>query len=143
MPGAPKASCVNCHFFQQNTLEGSRHFVREVSHGDRDLTKKGDLSWKERTSEHVCVREVWAEGFKMPESGWHTHLVEVDRKEKCFFWEYTPGMLNRGAEELQKRAAETKEATRDRRLTIGGLWIAAMALVVSVIFQIVSLFVGD
>ena len=44
------------------------------------------------------------------------------------------------AEVLQKREADNRESSRDRLLTIIGLWIAAIALAVGVVIEFAKAF---
>jgi len=80
---------------------------------------------------------VWDEGYT-PElrQGRRQTIVETPRKDFCFFFEHRDGMLFPAAKTLQEREAQFKEAARDRRHTIIGLWIAALALLASVLMDL-------
>src|SRR5207244_9177831 len=51
---------------------------------------------------------------------------------------YRQGMMIPAAKALQEREAQARDASRDRRLTIAGLWIAALALLANVGLKLVE-----
>jgi len=117
-------ACVDCHFLTK-TLERRRLLVRSQ---ERESMRKGDYSSFERHS-LSCYFGVWDEGLRFEEERRHELITKTNREDYCFFWKYRPGMLLPAAERLQKREADRREAARDRKLTLWGLWIAAIALI--------------
>lgn len=69
---------------------------------------------------------------KLENTLWET-VVKVSRKERnsrgnsCFYREFEEGMLLPAAEELEKREAIQKEASRDRKWVIVGIVVTALA----------------
>ena len=131
-----KKSCVNCHFFVKNLRDNNRELTFDVSANERDLCRKNNFSWQKEES-LACHLSVWDEGYRLNQSKYDL-IVQQNRSNYCFFWKYRPGMLQPAAETLQKREMEIREASKDRRLTIIGLWIAALALLISVVLQILE-----
>jgi hypothetical protein len=80
---------------------------------------------------------VWDEGYT-PELSQKRRqtIVETPRKDFYFFFQHRDGMLFPAARTLQEREAQFKEAARYRRHTIIVLWIAAIALLVSVLVDL-------
>lgn len=102
------------------------------------MAKRNDYSWHQRRKQAYnleCAMEVWTEGYNFEDSTRHEWLVETERRGFCFFWQFRPGMLIPAAKLLQQREAEAKDARRDRRLTIWGLWIAAAALMIDALLR--------
>lgn len=135
-------ACVGCHFFIKSYRDSHPH-VFVVTEEERVSTKAGDFSWHDTNKAPValaCAMEVWDQGV-----GGFSHdrryelIVKQERKNFCFFWRYHPGMLLSAAKELQRREMAAAEAQKGQKLTIYGLWIAALALVASVVLEIVSM----
>ena len=84
----------------------------------------------------MCAYGVWDQGYNFDMSKIQDELVEKDRKNFCFFWKYRPGMFLPAAKILQEREAQARDSSKDRKLTIWGLWIAATALGVNVYLQL-------
>ncbi|MEX0804002.1 MAG: hypothetical protein WD688_11895 [Candidatus Binatia bacterium] len=103
---------------------------------ERKLAAEGDFSWAKEQWTLACHFGVWDEGYNFDKSNRQIVIADTDRRDFCFFWRYRQGMLIPPAKVLQQREAETREASYDRRLTVWGLWIAALALVVDVLLRI-------
>lgn len=133
MLSKPVQACVNCHFLVKEARGlAPDPITLEVRTSEREQTRIGDYSW---TAEHyalACHFVVWDEGHNFDRQHRHEVLVATDRRNFCFWWRHRPGMLIPAAKILQEREANTREASRDRRLTLYGLWIAAVALVANV-----------
>lgn len=136
MHAKPKQACVNCHFFVKEA-RGLRNgpVTLEVTETDRELCRAGDYSWHKDHYAIACHFAVWDEGHNFDMSRRHEVVVETDRQNFCFFWKHRPGMLLPAARVLQEREAQARDASRDRRLTIVGLFIAAIALLVDVLLR--------
>jgi hypothetical protein len=126
-----KKTCIDCHFFkkdfEQRPWEINSLQREAISSGETDLS--GDFSYG-------CYFMVWDAGYccGLDVSELFKDIVAKERND-CFFWPYRPGMLFPAAKELQKREVETHEASRDRGLTTIGLWIAAIAIVVTALIS--------
>jgi hypothetical protein len=137
-----KQTCVHCHFFvkEVRNLPTEAPIVLPVSDQERQLAKRGDFTWAKDHYALSCSFGVWDEGFYFNLSKKQEEIVEKNRKGFCFYWPFRHGMFIPAAKVLQEREARDSEAARDRRLTIWGLWIAAMALVVDLILGLVERF---
>jgi hypothetical protein len=112
----------------------------EVRSEERAKARSGDYSWLLDHYALACHFGVWDEGHNFDKTARHAVIARTDRHRFCFFWSHRPGMLLPAAEVLQKREAEQQEARHDRKLTIIGLWIAAMALVVNLLVELADRF---
>jgi len=133
--GRQRQACVDCHFFVRGFRDpgtGVGHTL-DVGREQRDSSRSNDYSWRLTGETLKCDFGVWDEGFQPDPSQRHDRVVNTDRADFCFFWPWRPGMLLPAARVLQERAAAGREANRDRRLTVWGLWIAVAALVVNII----------
>jgi hypothetical protein len=136
------AVCVNCHFLR---IQFGEKCELTLKSKDRDSIRKGNFDdVTENKFVFECYRGVWSEGYNGTEGfdkskeARKKEINETPRKNFCFFWKYRPGMFLPAAEELQKRDYELEYARKDRCLTIWGLFIAAIALLANVIFNIIS-----
>jgi hypothetical protein len=136
-----RRACVDCHFFvNEITANAGKHSRYHVTAGHRRLARDRDFSWVKDHTVICCDFGVWDSGYGLPDSDRTSTIVDTDRTNQCFFWPYCPGMLIPAGRTLQQREAAAKESSRDRRLTIWGLWIAAVALVVNAVLQLGELF---
>lgn len=138
MLGIPRRrACVGCHFFvKEITANVGEHSKYHVTADHRRLARDGDFSWVKDHTVICCDFGVWDSGYGLADSDRTSTIVETDRTNQCFFWPYHPGMLIPAGRTLQQREAAAKESSRDRRLTIGALWIAAIALVIDVFLRL-------
>jgi len=129
-----KQCCADCHFFgkEARSLNTPQPVTLAVSPEERALAKKNDFTWVKDYATLLCHFGVWDEGFNFDKAKRFEILVETDRRGFCFFWHFRPGMLNPAAKILQEREAQNREASKERWLTIVGLWIAALALVFNI-----------
>jgi hypothetical protein len=129
MKGPINPVCINCHFLVKQSNPGTF----EVTHRNREAIKNQDYSQISNNYSLGCYFGVWDEGHNFSPELRHQTIVLANRKNYCFFWPHRPGMLLPAAEILQKREADNHAAGRDRRFTLLGLWIAALALAADVI----------
>ena len=127
-----KHTCIDCHFFVKEARELPNRFTLEVETSDREAARKGDFSWAAEHYTLACTFGVWDEGHNFCRADRHRVIAETERHNFCFWWKHRPGMLIPAAKILQEREAKDHDSARDRRLTLCGLWIAAIALVVNV-----------
>jgi len=128
--GRRRQTCVECHFFVKEARGlPAGPIVLPVSEEERAKARANDFAWVKPHYTLSCHFTVWDEGFDLPPDRRHEVIAATDRRDQCFFWKYRPSMLLPAAKVLQEREARDHEAQRDRRLTIWGLWIAAVALV--------------
>ncbi|MBM4327786.1 MAG: hypothetical protein FJ118_11560 [Deltaproteobacteria bacterium] len=137
MLGQRKQTCVDCHFFEKIAAlveHGENTLV--VKESERNKALSGDYFWQLDMYVLACHFNVWREdpGYDLPRK--QDVVIQVERHDQCFFWRHHPGMLLPAAAILQEREAKARETGRDRRLTICGLWIAALALLAQVLLKI-------
>ena len=138
----PDQACVDCHFFvveyrDRDSLSLSGWTL--PSYSEKTGVRTNDFSWHKDSMALVCAYGVWDQGFRFDSCKKHELIVQTERKDRCFFLPWHPGMLIPAAKTLQERQAAYREANRDRRLTVWGLWIAAVALVVNAILVALDL----
>lgn len=132
-----KQVCADCHFFFKEARDlPTGRSPREITEEERKKAHAGDYSWHKEYYALSCKFGVWDEGHNFDHSKKHALLTQTDRRRFCFFWKHRPGMLLPAAEILQQREAKAYEARVDRKLTICGLWIAAISLLVNTFLRI-------
>ena len=133
-----KKTCVDCHFFFK---ESDRHkFV--ISEDSRDKCRNGNFTWRKASESLGCYHGVWDQGVQPLSVDLENEIRHKKREGFCFFWRHRPGMLFQAATVLQKRESEATEASLDRRLTIGGLWIAGIGLLINGLVALWSMLMG-
>lgn len=131
----PKQACVNCHFFSREVHAGERPVTFEIVERDRQLCRIKDYSWQQDHTSLKCDFGVRDEGHNFDRVKKHETIVWTNRRGFCFFRRWHPGMLLPAARHLSELELTAGNAARDRRLTISGLWIAALALMTDVILR--------
>jgi len=134
-------SCLECHFLTKELYveKVNKPYRSNLKVVEREKIRKHDFLWVREAESLCCHFGVWDEGVKrLKDEERYKEIVETNREKYCFFWKYRPGMLFKAAEVLQRRDEERREASRDRKLTIWGLWIAATGLFISAILQIIN-----
>ncbi len=86
-----------------------------------------------------CACDVWsiATGPEGAEKAKKHVLQPWD--DSCFYFPYSPKMSCPTAKELERRAANRREAEKDRKLTRRAFWVAFTALVVSILATLANL----
>ena len=136
----PKQSCIRCHFFINTTIGGDNtRWISGAEESHRKKALENDFSWKSGNRSLNCHLGVWDEGVGSIETNLRERLL-INRRNKCFFWEYDPKMLLPAAIELQKRSDEYRQASKTRILMIIGLWIAGFGLLLTAFLGIYKLF---
>ena len=130
--------CVDCHFLVKAVALPDRADVVTVlvSQAERDSAKHNDFSWIKSHSEVRCHFTVWDEGVDFDRANRRDVIVVAERNGQCFYRRYNPGMLLPAAKLLQEREARHLLESRERRLAIAGLLVAATALVADVAIEI-------
>jgi len=130
---SPKQTCLDCNFLVKTFRQ---EHVFTLSDKDKENIRKNDFTTFENYG-LSCYMGVWAQGVDSFNIGDRFEVIaNVERKNFCFFRKYTPGMLLPAAKILQERESADSAASRDRRLTIMGLWIAAVALIANLVVGI-------
>jgi len=115
-----KQTCADCHYFVKEfagteTALPPRPFTLEIGREQRVKAKHGDYSWVGPSS-LCCSRKVWDEGY-MSAGRREKEVSQTNRRGKCFFWSFRPGMMLPAAFELQAHETDAKEKSRSRRWT--------------------------
>ena len=125
-----RQTCADCHYFVREVRTVQLQVITlEVSQADRAKAKCNDYSWLRDHYALCCNRKVWDEGHAFDPSQRHAGVSQINRRDKCFFWYFQPGMMLPAALELQKSETEVADKDRVRRLTFYGLVIGALALI--------------
>ncbi len=82
---------------------------------------------------------VWSEGASPVKYDLYDLTVFQNRKGKCFFMKYAPGMMMKAAQTLQGREDSHRRMSFGWNLTIAGLIIASLALVANVVISLIKL----
>lgn len=151
MSSHPKEVCVNCQFLSKKSLDRSVALDLEssVTEDERRQLKANDFSLVADNNVLVgCQMKVWTsvlpvDKTKLDKAKLTEEILTTDRTNFCFYWPYRRGMAFAAAQTLQKRVAESKEAAWDRKLTIYGLWLAAIALVVQAFLTVIGLVISS
>jgi len=133
-----KQMCADRHFFVKEDRNRQPPGVSLILDNERKEVKLNKYSWVPDYYTLACHMGVWDEGHNFHKENRKEVLVDTNRRNQCFFWRYRRGMLLPAAKVLQEREAQYREARKDRRLTIWGLWIAALALVANVYLTVAS-----
>ena len=131
-----KQICADCHFFSKRYPTAEGGLLLDISPDEREKSRQGDFSWKEDKYSLECNYSVWDEGYDFQSSQLKEVISETNRRNFCFFWKHHPGMLFPAARTLQEREAEESKRSRERKLTIVGLWIAAIALLANMFLKV-------
>ena len=143
----PKHCCLNCHFLVHPDFDDTaRITAHEVKEPERKNIFEncfdgniGEVRW-------ACMKGVWHEDEYGPtEDEEAIKFIKqkffLDRQDSCFFYKYCTGMPQGVAEELERRAADRREAEKDRALTRKAFWVAVIALGVSIFATAVNVVV--
>jgi len=130
-----KQTCAECHFLTAYIPRFDPRRHAEQTPGQRQELMNGIVG---KNRHPACYFGVWNSAKKALTTSLPELITQVERKDFCFFWPYRPGMLFEAAEILQKREVERAESAKDRRHTIWGLWIAAVALAVNAFLEILD-----
>ncbi len=136
MRAKPKQNCVDCHFFMKRGIRviipspGLNLFEIEAKY--REFVCHRGYEWLDQANYAlVCSFGVWVGDHNFIKTNAHQVIVETNRRDFCFWWKHHPDMHLSAATILQEREAKNRDSARDRRLTLYGLWIAAIALIIN------------
>lgn len=125
-----RQTCADCHYFVREVRAVQPQIITlEVPPADRAKAKRNDYSWLRDHYALCCNRKVWDEGHAFDPSQRHAVVSQINRRGKCFFWRFQPGMMQPAALELQKSETEAADKYCARHLTFYGLVIGALALI--------------
>jgi hypothetical protein len=135
-----KPICRHCHFLSKEYREENtgRSLAFSLSAQERE---KAVLTPREVVAPYYslnCHMGVWDEGVSGSVEGRDSIINLTPRASGCFFFPYHPAMLYDAARELQKRADENMQMKKSNLYTRIGLWIAAGALAVNVLLEVLK-----
>ncbi|MBT3066814.1 hypothetical protein [Rhodoferax sp. U11-2br] len=131
-----KKTCATCHYFTRvHHQENGNHYSLEISREFRKRAATGDLSWQRDSESICCHRGVWDEGVGFPESSKLEQVRKLNRRNKCYYIPYQPGMLLSAAEKLQDaRLLQTRELQKIR-FAVYGLTLTIVGLIVKLLTE--------
>ena len=133
-----KAVCRNCHFLAKEYREENTGRTLSFSFTQQERNKA------EKEPEEIvpnyyslnCYMGVWDEGVGgKPE---RNVLINLTPRTSCFFFPHHPAMLYDSAKELQKRQSENEQLKKSNRYTRIALWVAAGALALDALIELVK-----
>lgn len=139
-----KKLCVNCHFLTltSKNLNDDSIYITTPNISDRKELMKGNFEIIEKPFSLSCYFKVWSEGYSPEKEGKANDMKYIinkfNRKNFCFFWKYRPNMLFPAAEKLQEREYNLKQTAKDRMYTRIALYIAAGALALNIVINLIA-----
>ena len=134
-----KEICGNCHFLSKEVRESTGRFLSfSVTPKERAAVKAGEIAFVASHYSLKCHMGVWDEGVAPGKEDRPERINITNRADKCFFFPHNPGMMFPAAEELQKRAQENRNLKKSNMYTRVGLWIAAVALFIDAIVNLLK-----
>ena len=128
----PNNCCLRCVFLHSVNSEKPIQSLSKKVREDIKVKKSNMLQLQ-------CYQGVWGpKTLGNPQNQGNSQyedfyrLLTEDRGELCLFYLYTENQSPAAAKVLEIRAADRREATKDRHLTRRAFWIASLALVVSI-----------
>jgi hypothetical protein len=125
-----KHECLKCHFLtKQFRDEGGSVYAFSWTQADRK-TRAVDKHYSPN-----CHLGVWDAGIDPSITSRLGAILTQNRRHFCFFIEVHEGMSFQSAKELQHRREENAQLKRTNRYAVVGLWIAALALLASLLLD--------
>lgn len=97
-----KQACVDCHYFKKHNASNPNSII---NHHQREAIRKKDFSWLNDAFALCCHRGIWDEGIDPELVNKRNEIIDKERKDTCFFYEFTSGMTFQAAQDLQKKKA--------------------------------------
>lgn len=134
-----KKNCLHCHFLAKEHRDetGAIHSF-SLNEDERKTAEKSPENVIDNCYTMKCRMGVWDEGVSGSKKERNEIINLTQRNTGCFFFPYHPAMLFPAAEELQKRAEEHSQLKRSNWYTRIGLWVAAGALAVNALVQVLK-----
>jgi hypothetical protein len=129
---AESPTCSDCHFFVKTSHVAGDHHVFVATESERTAAKGGDFGWVRDIDSLSCWRGVWDEGVRSDPSE-RTSVVVSTRRSRCFFWPHEAGAQLQTVQELQERAAQSREASKSRLIAWIAVGVAAGSMVVAIL----------
>lgn len=138
MPADPSQACINCHFLIK---EINPHKFPLTSQ-NREAIRNRDFSWLHGGYEVLaCHLGIWDEGYLSEPERRYEIIVQTNRQDRCFFWQYQPGMLLPAAVELQRREMERKmvggsQSSNRNPWMSGSFYLAAGVMILALLLVV-------
>lgn len=137
MPHLLEACCLNCVFLYEE-LRDHKGSQPSLTQDVRDALREGYLP---RPIELQCYQGIWgpeaaAEQLNESLAQW----LRKDRDELCLFYPYIHNLFPAAGKHLEKRAANQREADKDRRWVKWGVWVAAAGLFLNLAWNVYTHF---
>jgi hypothetical protein len=112
-PSLPQACCLNCVFLRD--VDGTGTPLPSLGQELRNSLKEGHPIGKRNLG---CYRGIWGKKtvVDQPDSELAEFLTR-DQDDRCLFYPYALDLCPGPARQLEQRAADRREAERDRALT--------------------------
>jgi len=135
-----KQICRNCHFLSKEYRDNAGQvFTFSLTQQDREKAVKAPDEVIAKHYSLNCKMGVWDEGVSGTIQDRNSTINLTKRDSNCFFFPHHPAMLFDAARELQKRDNEHKELKRSNLYTRIGLWVAAGALGISALIEVLKI----
>ena len=129
-----KQVCADCHFFCRHyRSHNGQDFTFEIQSKSRDLAVAGDFSWQRPTEAIACNKGIWDESVGLRETSKAQQVAETDRRGRCYYFKYQPGVLFPAAEKLQQEASSRSSEKLRLRLTIYALMLTVVGLLAKLV----------
>lgn len=135
-----KSICRHCHFLSKELRDRSSGAVLVFSLSSQEREKAAAAPNEVIADCYSlnCRMGVWDEGVSGSKDDRNTLINLTSRESRCFFFPYNSAMLFDAARELQKRADEHAQMKKSNFYTQIGLWIAAAALFIDALTNLLS-----
>ena len=133
-------NCANCVFYRLSNGAVAINENVEIKQEAREKLQKKKYLHTLGHASIFCYKKIW-DLVRVEEKNYDaiTSIIFTEReKNVCFFYPYRPLLVPDGAEELQKRDYENKQLKDEIIRTNIGLRIAAIGLIFSAIFSLMS-----
>ena len=152
-----KHRCRDCHFLAREYPPGFPHHRDEMLLPGETLQNRR-TSWTkeeretgqmkhEEIASPMCRQGIWDAGINQELTSKLEEIIDKNRKDDCFYIEYSEGMSFDGATELHRIRYEIRHLKKSYQMTwwgliiaAFGLSIAAFGLLVNAVFQAVNFF---
>lgn len=112
-----KSICRNCHFLTKYTRSPTgQTFQFVLDAQERKEFKRGNMNIIEPQYALECCHLVWSEGTGTCRASRDEIVNLTSRKNKCFFFPFTPGMLLPAAEKIFQMRYKKKEKWKGRAI---------------------------
>jgi hypothetical protein len=132
-----KKLCRKCHFLgKQHSHQTHDEGVSFYLHKEEP---RNDMKFISENYAIRCLMGVWDQRFNDSKTPILQMINNTPRDNTCFFYPYNEGTTFEVAKELEKRTKEHAQLKRSNKYTRVGLWVAAGALLLNALVDIIRL----